>query len=53
VEFTEVVRRRHMVRRFTDEPIGAIAIGHNAESAPRDLRARRRPAQDVIHYGRW
>ena len=35
------------------EPIGAIAIGHNAESAPRDLRARRRPAPDVVHYGRW
>jgi len=35
------------------EPIGAIAIGHNAEPAPRDLRARRRPARDVIHYGRW
>jgi nitroreductase len=35
------------------EPIGAIAIGHNAEPAPRDLRARRRPAQDVIHYGHW
>ncbi len=35
------------------EPIGAIAIGFNAEEAPRDLRARRRPAADVIHYGRW
>jgi nitroreductase len=35
------------------EPIGAIAIGHDAEPAPRDLLARRRPAQDVIHYGRW
>jgi nitroreductase len=35
------------------EPIGAIAIGHSAEAAPRDLRARRRPAQDVVHYGRW
>jgi nitroreductase len=35
------------------EPIGAIAIGHNAEPKPRDLRARRRPAQDVVHYGRW
>src|SRR5487761_1591097 len=35
------------------EPIGAIAIGHNAEAAPRDLRDRRRPAQDVIHNGRW
>lgn len=35
------------------EPIGAIAIGFDAEPAPRDLRARRRPAADVIHYGRW
>ena len=35
------------------EPIGAIAIGHDAEPAPRDLRSRRRAAQDVIHYGRW
>ena len=35
------------------EPIGAIAIGHNAEAAPRDLRSRRRPAPDVVHYGRW
>ena len=31
------------------EPIGAIAIGHNAEAAPRDLRARRRAAEDVVH----
>ena len=35
------------------EPIGAIAIGHGAEAAPRDLRARRRPGHEVIHYGRW
>ena len=35
------------------EPIGAIAIGHNAEAAPRDLHSRRRPAPDVVHYGRW
>jgi nitroreductase len=35
------------------EPIGAIAIGHNAEAAPRDLKSRRRAAQDVMHYGRW
>ena len=91
MEFTEVIRHRHMVRRFTDEPvsvesldrilhnavrgpsagfsqgqaflvltdpedhepIGAIAIGHDAEPAPRDLRARRRAPHDVIHYGRW
>ena len=35
------------------EPIGAIAIGYDAEEAPRDLRSRRRPTDDVIHYGRW
>jgi nitroreductase len=35
------------------EPIGAIAIGFDAEAAPRDLRARRRPAAEVVHYGRW
>jgi nitroreductase len=35
------------------EPIGAVAIGHNAEAAPRDLRTRRRPAEHVIHYGHW
>src|SRR5215472_8878295 len=38
-----------------DEGLGAlyIAIVPDAEAEPRDLRARRRPAQDVIHYGRW
>src|SRR6202522_3401571 len=35
------------------EPIGAIAIGYDAEPEPRDLRARRRPAAEVVHYGRW
>lgn len=35
------------------EPIGAIAIGHSAESEKRDLSARRRPAHDVIHFGSW
>ena len=35
------------------EPIGAIAIGHGAEAAARDLRARRRPGHEVIHYSRW
>ena len=114
MEFTEVVRHRHMVRTFTGEPvspeslerilhnavrgpsagfsqgqaflvltdpedlkrfwavagvaaaesvafgvpddhepIGAVAIGHDAEPAPRDLRSRRRAKPDVIHYGRW
>jgi nitroreductase len=35
------------------EPIGAIAIGYDAEPAPRDLRSRRRPLPDMIHYGQW
>jgi nitroreductase len=35
------------------EPIGAIAIGHSAETSIRDLKARRRPASDVMHFGRW
>jgi nitroreductase len=35
------------------EPIGAIAIGYDAEPAPRDLRSRRRLLPDMIHYGQW
>jgi len=35
------------------EPIGAIAIGHDAETQKRDLRSKRRSVDDVLHYGRW
>src|SRR6202042_2656212 len=35
------------------EPIGAIAIGHDAEAEKRDLRAKRRDLAAVTHYGRW
>ncbi len=35
------------------EPIGAIAIGYDAETAKRDLRSRRRNLDDLVHYGRW
>jgi len=35
------------------EPIGAIAIGHDAQTSIRDLAARRRPAAEVVHHGRW
>jgi len=35
------------------EPIGAVAIGYDAEAAKRDLRSKRRPAADVMHHGRW
>jgi nitroreductase len=34
-------------------PIGAIAIGHDAEPVKRDLRSRRRSSGDVVRYGRW
>jgi nitroreductase len=35
------------------EPIGAIAIGYDAESEKRDLRARRRPIESLVHHGTW
>jgi len=35
------------------EPIGAIAIGYDAEPKPRDLRSRRRPMDKLVHYGHW
>jgi nitroreductase len=35
------------------EPIGAIAIGCDAEAEKRDLRSKRRNVEDLVHYGRW
>ena len=35
------------------EPIGAIAIGFDAETEKRHLRSKRRSVDDVLHYGRW
>ncbi len=35
------------------EPIGAIAIGYDAEPAPRDLRFRRRSRDEMVRYGHW
>jgi nitroreductase len=35
------------------EPIGAIAIGYDAEAEKRDLRSRRRDLSEVTHFGRW
>jgi nitroreductase len=35
------------------EPIGAIAIGFDAETEKRDLRSRRRDLGELVHYGRW
>lgn len=33
-------------------PIGALSIGYGDEP-PRDLRARRKATEDVVHQGRW
>jgi nitroreductase len=35
------------------EPIGAIAIGYDAEPEKRNLKAKRRPIDSMIHYGTW
>ena len=35
------------------EPIGAIAIGYDADTAKPDLRAQRRPLDQMVHYGNW
>jgi nitroreductase len=35
VEFSEVVRRRHMVRRFTDEPVSAESLDRILRNAVR------------------
>lgn len=35
------------------EPIGAIAVGYDAEAEKRDLRSRRRDLGDLVHRGRW
>jgi nitroreductase len=35
------------------EPIGAIAIGHDAETEHRDISDRRRPLPEMVHYGSW
>jgi nitroreductase len=35
------------------EPIGAIAIGYDAETERRDLRSRRRSRPEVVHFARW
>jgi nitroreductase len=35
------------------EPIGAIAIGYDVEPEKRNLKAKRRPIESMIHYGSW
>ncbi|HET9168914.1 MAG TPA: hypothetical protein VFN97_05735 [Actinospica sp.] len=31
----------------------AIAIGYDAEPVRRDLRSRRVPIENLVHYGTW
>src|SRR5579875_309410 len=35
------------------EPIGAVAIGHDAGDERRDLRSRRRPLEQMVHRQHW
>ena len=35
------------------DPIGALAIGYDAETERRDLSARRRPFAEMVHVGQW
>jgi hypothetical protein len=38
------------------DPIGAIAIGHDAETEPVPSSARSRPrrrSEEILHHGRW
>ena len=35
------------------EPIGAIAVGYDAETERRDLSSRRKPLSELVHYGTW
>ena len=35
-------------------PVGVVAVGHPDPSVPpRNLRARRRPREELVHVGRW
>jgi nitroreductase len=35
------------------EPIGAIAIGRDADTERTDFNSRRRPLAEMVHYGHW
>jgi nitroreductase len=35
------------------DPIGAIAIGYNADASRADFASRRRPLGEMVHYGHW
>lgn len=35
------------------DPIGAVAVGYDAESSRADLSSRRRPLGDMVHYQHW
>lgn len=35
------------------DPVGALAIGYDAEQVRRDLSGRRRPFEEMVHLGQW
>ena len=35
------------------EPIGAIAIGYDAETSKPDHSTQRRPLDQMVHYSNW
>ena len=54
MEFTEVIRRRKMVRAFTGE--SAIAIGYpdpGADPVPPARAGDRKSLDELVHQGRW
>jgi nitroreductase len=54
MEFAEVLRRRKMVRRYTDEPVGREAVerivarGRKAPRKPPSL-----PPEEVVRWEHW
>jgi nitroreductase len=62
MELQDAIGRRRMVRTFDHdrpvppeeyEPIGAVAIGYDAETTKRDPGSRRRPLDSLVHCGTW
>ena len=51
MDFTEVVRRRHMVRRFTDEPVSADSLDRILRNAVRGPSAGFSQDQEGLALG--
>jgi hypothetical protein len=51
VEFADVLRRRKMVRNYTEERVEREVIERIV--AKEALRRRRRPLEEVVRWERW